>query len=219
MSDPYQSLGHLTKALADPSRLFILERVAQGPCAVDELAGKTGLPIANLSHHLQILKYAGLVKASRNGRQIVYSLQGKEVIQAIQALQSLANHLAGQDTKVTETLRMSNGPRVARDQALQLIKEGKAVVLDVRPIDEYRAGHIRGAIHIPLAELPDRLEELPSHKMIVAYCRGPYCQLAVQATDLLIHHGRSAQPLEDGYPEWWASGHPVEGVDTGETDP
>ncbi len=216
MSDSFQSLSHLAKALGDPNRLFILECLSQKPCAVDELAKKTGFAVANLSHHLQILKYAGVARSTRKGRQIIYAIQGKEVVLAVQALRALAEGLEQEDTRVTETLKMAPGPRIPRDSALQLVREGKAVVLDVRPLDEYRAGHIRGALHIPLSELTGRLEELPGDKLIVAYCRGPSCRLAIEASDLLNGRGKPARPLEDGYPEWWATGHPVEGVDTGE---
>lgn len=94
-----------------------------------------------------------------------------------------------------------------------MVKEGKAVLLDVRPLDEYKAGHIRGALHIPLEDLEGKLHTLPKHKVIVAYCRGPYCQLSVRASEILANTGISAGSLEDGFPEWWASGNPIESVD------
>jgi len=215
VSDSYQSLAHLTKALGDANRLLILERLAQLPCAVEDLAAKTLLPLANLSHHLQVLKYAGLVKSARKGRQIVYALSGAQVVLAIAGLRNLSEQLSGEESRVTATLRMDRGPQVARDEVVQLVKEGRAIVLDVRPLDEYRAGHIRGAVHIPLDELQGRLDELPPGKMIIAYCRGPYCQLAVQATSQLKQRGRPAKTLEDGYPEWWAAGQPVDRLDKG----
>lgn len=213
MSDSYLNIAYLAKALGDPNRLFILERLSQGPCSVEHLAQKTGLPLANLSHHLQLLKQVGLVNSRRNGRQIIYSHPGVGVIKAIQGLKELQETLNVAVNKISNQKSLVEGPKVSRTEALRLIKEGRALFLDVRPLDEFNAGHIRGAIHIPLDELESRIQFLPKDKLLVAYCRGPYCQLSIQATEALNREGMSASPLEDGYPEWWAEGNPVEALD------
>jgi len=213
MSHQYQDLAALAKSFSDPNRLFILENLAQAPCAVEQLANKTALPIGNLSHHLQILKQSGLVHSRRNGRQIFYSITEPAVITALQGLRQLHVRLSAIDSQLAMEGALLEGPKILRSVALKLIKQGKAVLLDVRPLDEFNAGHIHGAVHIPLEELEARIDALPRDKVIVSYCRGPYCQLSIKATAMLAEHGLSAIPLEDGYPEWWAAGNPSETID------
>ena len=213
MPNPYQDLASLAKAFGDPNRLFVLDSLAQAPCAVEQLADKTGLPLGNLSHHLQILKQAGLVNSRREGRQIIYSIPGPSVIEALRGLRQLHEHLSELDDRIAAEGALVSGPKIHRSEALRMIKEGRALLLDVRPIDEFNAGHIRGALHIPLEELETRIQSLPKDKVIVAYCRGPYCQLSIQASEMLSRQGLSAAPLEDGYPEWWAEGNPIEALD------
>lgn len=210
VSDPYRDLSVLAKAFSDPNRLFILERLAQTPCSVEQLAEKTDLPIGNLSHHLQILKRAGMATSRRQGKNIIYALSGPAVVEALQGLRRLHAGMGDLDTRLRASGLLPNGPAVRRADALRLIKEGRALLLDVRPKDEYSAGHIRGAINIPLEELETGLAALPHDKMIVTYCRGPYCQLSVRASERLALAGMQAAMLEDGYPEWWAEGNPVE---------
>ncbi len=213
MTDPYHSLAALAKAFADPNRLLILEHLAQGASSVEDLSGRTNLPLGNLSHHLQILKSAGLVKATRRGRQIYYQVQGPLVIKTYQGLMRLAEALETHDHWGSRQETLVLGPKIPRQEALKLIQLGKAVLLDVRPLEEYNAGHIRGAVHIPLELLNERINNLPQGKMIVSYCRGPYCQLSLRAVALLKSHGKEAHALEDGYPQWWAEGLPIEVID------
>ncbi len=176
VSNPYQDLAILAKALGDPNRIFILENLAQAACAVEQLAAKTGLPLGNLSHHLQILKQSGLVKSQRHGRQIIYAIPGPEVVEAVQGLRRLHGRLSQQDRHIVEEASLVPGPKIPRSEALRLLKAGQALLLDVRPRDEFDAGHIRGALHIPLEELENQVKFLPRDKIIIAYCRGPYCQ-------------------------------------------
>lgn len=213
MSTPYKNLAALAKAFSDSNRLLILERLAQGPCNVEELAVRTGIVFGNLSHHLQILKYSSLVNAKRQGRQIVYSIQSVMVIRALNGLKNLSDSLSSRDDEVLNKLPLLIGPQVPREDAYKMIQLGSAILLDVRPVEEFNAGHIRGAVNIPLEELERRLGDLPQDKLIVSYCRGPYCQLSMQASEILHKQGLKVKTLEDGYPEWWAEGLPVEGLD------
>lgn len=201
----------VAKALGHGHRLALLELLSQGERTVESLAAASGLTIANTSRHLQQLRQAGLVEADRHGQHVFYRLRGEEVIELFQALQKVARkRLAEVDRLIATFLeaRDSLEPVTAEDLLVRL-REGRVTVLDVRPPEEFAAGHIKNAINIPLDALEQALDTLPREQEIVAYCRGPYCILAYEAVASLRRHGFRARRLEYGLPEWRAHGHPV----------
>jgi rhodanese-related sulfurtransferase/DNA-binding transcriptional ArsR family regulator len=207
----YQQLARVAQALASDARLQILEFVAQGERSVDSLAAMTGLSVANASKHLQALRQAGLVQARKSGLRVYYSLAGDDVVVLISALRAVAEH------RVAEVERMVRLWLAHRDQLepvpatelLERAKKGLVTVLDVRPAEEYAAGHIPGALNVPLDKLESVLGRLPKRKEVVAYCRGPYCLMSFEAVEKLRKRGLRARRLENGLPEWRAAGLPV----------
>ena len=216
-SDPakqqlYQAIGRVAAALGSAGRLQILEFVAQGERSVDVLAAMTGLSVANTSKHLQALRQAGLVKARKEGLRVYYSLAGDDVSLLLTALRGVAEHRAADVEKLLQTWlahRDELEPVPARE-LLERVKRGLVTVLDVRPPEEYAAGHLPGAINVPIDRLESYLSKLPKRKEVVAYCRGPYCLMSFEAVEKLRKRGFKAKRLEDGYPEWRAAGLPVE---------
>ena len=209
--DLLQQFARVGKALSNANRLEMLEFLGQGECDVETLSGKCGLSVANTSQHLQQLRHAGLVRSRKEGLRVYYSLTGLEVITLLHSLQQVAeNNLAEVDMLVSKYLTTKDDlePIEARE-LLRLAKGGNVTVLDVRPSDEYEAGHISGALNVPLSELEKHLKELPKDKEVVAYCRGPYCVLAYEAVEQLRKKGYKVRRLEEGYPEWVSSGLPV----------
>ena len=209
--DLLQQFARVGKALSNANRLEMLEFLGQGECDVETLSGKCGLSVANTSQHLQQLRHAGLVRSRKEGLRVYYSLTGLEVITLLHSLQQVAeNNLAEVDMLVSKYLTTKDDlePIEARE-LLRLAKDGNVTVLDVRPSDEYEAGHISGALNVPLSELEKHLKELPKDKEVVAYCRGPYCVLAYEAVEQLRKKGYKVRRLEEGYPEWVSSGLPV----------
>ena len=199
------------KVLGNPKRLELLDLLAQGPRGVDDLAAAAGLGMSTCSAHLQTLREAGLVETRREGKRIFYSLAGEDVA----GLWDHLRRVAQQHRPHTEVARRAYlGPEdtsaLDTDELLRRVDAGQAVVLDVRPAPEYAGGHLPGALHIPLAELADRLAELPRDREIVAYCRGQYCVLAHDAVRLLTSHGLTASRAADGVLEWRLAGVPVE---------
>lgn len=211
-SDLFEQFARVGKALSSGKRLQMLEYLAQGERSVDALARMTGLSVANTSQHLQQLRQAGLASARKEGLYVFYRLSGDSVVRLLAALRVVGQeHLAEVDKLVKLYFESKdNLEPVPAKELLQRAKTGVVTVLDVRPPEEYAAGHIRGAINVPLAELTKRLHEIPSGKEIVAYCRGPYCLLAFEAVAQLRKKGRKARRLEDGFPEWKSAGLPVE---------
>lgn len=204
----HEQLARLTKALAAPKRLELLDVLTQGPRSVERLARQTALTTANASQHLKVLRAARLVEAEKNGLFVTYRLAHDQVAAFLLELRHLG------ETQLAE-LRLAraqlmeaagNRERIDRTTLLSRLKSGEAILVDVRPREEYVAGHLPDALSIPLAELRKRLKELPRDAEIVAYCRGPYCMLAVEAVRLLSRHGRRARRLEDGVSEWRAAG-------------
>jgi rhodanese-related sulfurtransferase/predicted transcriptional regulator len=208
----FSHFARVAKALASPVRLELLEALAQGEHSVDELARAVGIPMANASHHLQVLRDGGLVKSVRDGVQMIYSLSDEtEITRTIAGIRRIAEaQLAEVDQIVREafTSRDSLTPMEPKE-VLKLARKGEVTVIDVRPRDEFHAGHVKGAINIPLEELGQHLSELPRDREIVAYCRGPYCVLAFEAVEELRRQGFRARRLEDGFPEWKAARLPV----------
>ncbi|HSO07153.1 MAG TPA: metalloregulator ArsR/SmtB family transcription factor [Pelomicrobium sp.] len=210
--DVYAHLSRVAKAIAHPNRLALLEYVAQGPRSVDELARLAQLSVANASQHLQELRVAGLVQARKEGLRVYYELAGADVVALLAALRRVAEtRVAAVDQLVRAfvTDRDELEPVPARE-LLARAQQGLVTVLDVRPPEEFAAGHLPGAVNVPLDQLAGRLRKLPKARQVVAYCRGPYCLLSVDAVALLREKGYDARRLEDGFPEWKAAGLPVE---------
>jgi rhodanese-related sulfurtransferase/DNA-binding transcriptional ArsR family regulator len=208
----YEAIGRVALALASAGRLQILEFVAQGERSVDTLAGMTGLSVANTSKHLQALRQAGLVSVRKEGLRVYYSIAGNDVAALLSALRECSEHRVAE---VEQLLRSWLAHRdelepVPAREVLERAKNGLVVVLDVRPAEEYSAGHLPSAVNIPIHELAKRLKELPKRKEVIAYCRGPYCLMSYDAVRLLRKKGIKARRLEAGLPEWRAAGLPVE---------
>jgi rhodanese-related sulfurtransferase/predicted transcriptional regulator len=205
----FDEFARAAKALASGRRIELLDVLANGERTVDVLAGEVGLSVANTSQHLQVLRQAGLVASRRDGTSIHYRLAAPEVFQLWQVLRTLA---ASQLAEVERLAAAYLGARdqlepVTREELSRRLQDGDdLVVLDVRPAAEYAAGHLPGAVSIPIGELRRRLAELPADREVVAYCRGPYCAFAHDAVALLREEGFSARRLEDGMPEWQAAG-------------
>ena len=207
----HEQFARIGKAIASPKRIELLELLCQGERPVDALAWATGMGVTNASQHLQVLKAAGLVSARRDGTRVHYRAADDSVCRFTSELGTVARaRLAEVDRLAREYLddRDALEP-LTRRELLARMRRGDVVVIDVRPHDEYAVGHIAGALSLPLPELPRRLRELPRRKLIVAYCRGPYCVLAPEALALLRASGFNARKLADGFPEWRATGHPV----------
>ena len=198
----FEAIALMGKAFASPRRLEILDLLAQAPRTVDQLARATEQSTANTSQHLLALHAAGMVTRAREGTSVRYALAGKE---------ALAVWLALRDASVA---RLAEVERAARDylgdevetidraELIERLRRGDVVLVDVRPAEEFEAGHIDGARSIPIAELQNRLAELPADREVVAYCRGPFCAYAHQAVRTLQAAGRAARRMEEGWPEW-----------------
>ncbi len=207
----YEQLARIGKAVASPPRLELLDLLCQGPRTVEALAKEAGLTVANASQHLQVLRSARLVEAEKQGLYVTYRLADVAVCEFFQKLRTLAELRLAEVESIVRQLR--EGPErlepVEKKSLLRRVRRGEVVVLDVRPPEEYRAGHIPGALSVPLKQLRSHLSKLPRNQDIVAYCRGPYCVLATEAVELLRAKGFRALRLEDGIPEWRAHGLPV----------
>ncbi|MCX7174696.1 MAG: metalloregulator ArsR/SmtB family transcription factor [Proteobacteria bacterium] len=203
--------AQVAKALAHPVRLELLEALGQGERSVEILAHACSLPMANTSHHLQILRLSGLATSRKEGLQVIYSLADDAVPGIIAALRGLAERQSNEVARIVRDSfeRRDTLQAVSRDELIARVKRGEVMVLDVRPASEYAAGHIPDAVNIPVDELPRRLARLPKRREIVAYCRGPYCLLAFEAVEQLRQSGYRARRLQDGYPEWKAEQRPV----------
>ncbi len=206
----YEQLARVGKALGNGNRLELIELLVQGPRGVVELAKAAGLGVTTTSAHLQTLKHAGLVAAERAGTTIRYSVAAPDVAALYaQLLDVAAAHSADVDAAARRYLGPDDAEQIGREELLRRVSAGHAVVLDVRPAMEYAAGHIPGAVSIPLAELAERLDELPEDLEVVAYCRGAYCVFSHDAVRFLTAHGRRAVRLAEGIVEWQAAGEPL----------
>jgi ArsR family transcriptional regulator len=208
----FSRLAEIAKALGQTHRLELIEQLAQGPRSVEVLAARTGLSVANASQHLQLLRRAGLVATRREGKYVVCRLSDPAILDILAALRRVAERNVAEVRQVVATYfntRDALEP-VSRAVLLGRLRNGLVSVLDVRPEDEFALGHLPEAINIPLADLEKRLNDLPRDREVVAYCRGAYCVLSFEAVALLRAHGFTVRRLEDGYPEWKASGMPVE---------
>jgi rhodanese-related sulfurtransferase/predicted transcriptional regulator len=199
------------KALGSPKRLELLDLLAQGARSVDELASAVEVGISSCSAHLQELRRAGLVTTRREGTRIFYSLAGDDVAAVWDHLRRVAQrHRARTELARRAYLGPEDTTAVDSEELVRRLDSGDAVILDVRPASEYAAGHLPGAMHIPLEELTQRIAELPPGREIVAYCRGRYCVLAHDAVRLLSSHGITAQRAADGILEWKLAGLPID---------
>lgn len=207
----FSQFARIGKALGHGNRLEMLELLAQGGRSVEALAKACELSVANTSQHLQQLRQAGLVITRKQGQRVYYRLTGNEVVEIITTLRRLAERrLAEVDRLVSAYLTVKdNLEPVPATELLQRARSGLVTVLDVRPTQEFVAGHIPGAINLPLKQLESYLDQLPIDQEIVAYCRGPYCVLAFEAVAKLREKGFKARRLQDGFPEWKAAGLPV----------
>ncbi|MGH8676667.1 MAG: ArsR/SmtB family transcription factor [Burkholderiales bacterium] len=207
----YQSIARVAQALANGNRLQLLELIAQGERSVDALAALTRMTVANTSQHLQALRQAGLVAGRKDGQRVYYSLSGDDVLSLCAGLRRVA------ETRVAEVERLVRdfiGHRdelepIRAEELLERAKQGLVTVLDVRPPEEFAAGHLPGAVNIPIDRLETELAKLPKRREVIAYCRGPYCLMSFEAVLKLRKRGWKARRLQDGFPEWKAAGLPV----------
>lgn len=206
-----EQFARIGKAFASPRRVEIVDLLAQGERSVEALAGRAEITVGLASAHLQVLRRAGLIVARREGTRVIYRLAGDDVYRLLAAIREFAADRLAETARAARAYLGAADPLepVSREELLARVKVGDAVVVDLRPVEEYRAGHIAGALSLPLEELEARLAELPAGIEIVAYCRGPFCALAPQGVTLLRRHGLRARRLEDGFPEWRFAGLPV----------
>lgn len=208
----YRRLADLPKAIANDGRLELLDLLAQGEKSVETLARQADLSVANASQHLQVLRRAGLAVSRRDGRRVLYRVAGDDVVRLVQAIRAVGEARLAEMERLLRELHDDELEPLALPDLRARLAQGDTVVLDVRPEDEYRAGHLPGARSIPIDELEARLAELPSDVRIVAYCRGPYCRMSDRAVTLLRRDGRDAARLAGGPPDWRAAGHPIEAL-------
>jgi rhodanese-related sulfurtransferase len=209
-ADLYEQFARIGKAVASARRVELLDLLCQGERSVEALARTTEMTVTNTSQHLQILRAARLVDTRKEGTKVIYRLAGEDVCRFFLELCELGHgRLAEVDQLVRGYVAGTTFDPISRQELLARVERGDVVLLDVRPVEEFAAGHIAGAVSVPLEQLEQRLEELPAEAEIVAYCRGPYCLLATGALELLRAHGRRARRLEDGFPEWRLADLPV----------
>ena len=207
----YEQFARIGHALSTPKRLEILDLLGQGERSVEVLAREAALSVPNASQHLRVLRSARLVDSRRDGLYVYYKLADSAVWRLWAALRELGQLRLTEIGELLSSISGDEGVELVDRQTLwRMAQAGDVTVLDVRPATEFESGHIPGAASIPLEELERRLSEIPRDQPIVAYCRGPYCVLAVQAVELLRSHGFTARRLKDGVPEWREDGFPVE---------
>ena len=213
----YEQFSRVGKAVSAPKRLELLDLLCQGPRTVEALAAHAGVSVANASQHLRVLRAARLVDAQKKGLYVEYRVADEDVSRFFIALRGLAESRLAEIDKVASAFFNQRGAPegVDGDELLRRVRDGEVTILDVRPAEEYRAGHIPGALSVPVTELRTRLAELPRGREIVAYCRGPYCVMAVEAVELLRKKGFKAQRMEQGVPEWRARGWRIDTAVTG----
>lgn len=208
----FTQFARLGKALSHANRLQILEYLAQAERSVEDLAKISGLSVANTSQHLQQLRQIGLVSCEKKGLKVFYRVSDDDVVELLKLLRQVSErHMADVGQLVgTYLAHKDELEPVHREELLQRVNEGLVTVIDVRPVEEYAAGHLPGAINIPPDELEEKLKALDSEHEVVAYCRGPHCVFSFDAVEKLRLKGVKASRLEDGFPEWKSAGYPVE---------
>lgn len=212
--DLLDTLAQVGKALGSGPRLALLERLAQSDASVDTLAGTTELTVGNASAHLQQLRRAGLVSATRSGQQMIYCLTDQRIVALLGLMREIAETNLAEMERLLSRMFADDDPQgalktVSRDELLAGLEDGSMAVLDVRPEEEYRAGHLPNAINIPVEQMEAMLGELPKDREIVAYCRGPYCVLSHEAVQRLRKLGYRVRRFDEGFPEWKAAGLPI----------
>jgi rhodanese-related sulfurtransferase len=208
----YEQFARVGKAFSAPKRVELLELLCQSPRTVEALAELASISVANASQHLRLLRACRLVEAEKKGLFVEYRLSGGQVERFMFSLRELAQERLAEIEQVTRAYLTERGAMesVPGDELLRRVRDGTVTVLDVRPVEEYSAGHIPGAISVPLPQLEGRIKELPSGRAVVAYCRGPYCVMAVEAVQLLRNKGLSAFRMKEGVTDWRSRGWPVE---------
>ncbi|HEX9773647.1 MAG TPA: metalloregulator ArsR/SmtB family transcription factor [Steroidobacteraceae bacterium] len=208
----YEIFARLGKALAAPKRLELLDLLCQAPRTVEALAAQAAISVANVSQHLHILRVARLVTAERHGLYVEYRLADDDVARCFVALRHLAETRFSDMGNAAQEFMRTRGDNEAVDlpELQRRHRRGDVTIIDVRPAEEYRAGHFPGAVSIPLPELKSRIAELPKHREVVAYCRGPYCVMAVEAVAWLRKRGFRAQRMEQGIADWKLQGLPID---------
>ncbi len=206
--DIYEQFARIGKAVSSPKRLELLDLICQGARTVEVLAGEAGLTVANTSRHLHVLRGASLIEGRKDGLYVLYQIADPAVCEFFRSMRLLAEKRLADIGQITS--RFLEGHEeleaVDRTELIERVRRRSVTVIDVRPVEEYQAGHIPGALSVPLKELESRLAELSKKKEIVAYCRGPYCVLAIQAVEALHAKGYRAVRLEDGVQDWRAQG-------------
>ena len=208
----YEQLARIGKSVASPTRLELLDLLCQGPRSVESLAQQASQSVANTSKHLRLLHAARLVETERRGTYVNYRLAGGEVCELFRMLRTLAETRLAEIEAITRDFLLSREmlEAVEPEELIRRVRDGEAILLDVRPREEYEAGHIKGALSAPVTELEAILAQLPGEKQIIAYCRGPYCVMSIDAVRILRDRGFDAIRLEDGVSDWEARGHAVE---------
>jgi rhodanese-related sulfurtransferase len=207
----YPEFARVGTALASDKRLELLDLLAQGPRYVDALAAEMEMSVANISQHLQVLRNAKLVDSEREGTRVLYRLAGESVLKLWLDLRGVAEARLPEIALLRKQYAVDGlDEELPRDEMEKLLTADDVVLIDVRPAIEYRHGHLRGALAIPVEQLEERLADLPHNKRIVAYCRGTYCLFADEAVALLKRHGFDAVRLQGGWPEWLAEGRPFD---------
>jgi len=212
----YEQFARVSKALASPHRIELVELLAQSPRSVETLSRLADMSLANTSAHLQVLRSAGLVEATKSGLFVTYRLADPAVADLLLALRRTAEVRLAEVERITREFLTEHRQFEPVDEAAlrKRVRSGEVTLLDVRPPEEFDAGHIPGAVSVPLVELAKRMEGLPKRKEVVAYCRGPYCVLSVEAVDLLRRKGFKAVRLPDGVLDWAANVRPLRGTGT-----
>jgi len=208
----YEQIARIGQATASPSRLELLDLLSQGARTVEAIANQTGQSVATTSHHLQVLRRARLVEAQKAGLYVTYRLADPHVGEFFLQLRTLAESRLAEVQQVTRQYLEERGglEPVGNDELVRRVRAGEVTLIDVRPREEYLAAHIPSALSVPLADLGKRLGALHKRRDVVAYCRGPYCVMALDAVDLLRRKGFRAHRMEHGVPEWRAQGWRVE---------
>ena len=202
----FEAIALMGKAFASPRRLEMLDLLAQAPRTVDELARASGQSTANASQHLQALHAAGMVTRTREGTSVRYALAGDEVLALWLGLRDASVARLAEVERAARDYLGDDVDAIGRDELIARLRRRDVVLVDVRPTEEFEAGHIDGARSIPIDELEQRLAELPADREVVAYCRGPFCAYAHDAVRRLHAAGREARRLQDGWPEWRLAG-------------
>ncbi|HEX6533978.1 MAG TPA: metalloregulator ArsR/SmtB family transcription factor [Gemmatimonadaceae bacterium] len=208
LSAQFARIGH---AVSAPKRIELLELLSQGEKTVEQLAEQSDTPVKNTSAHLRVLRQARLVETRRAGAYVHYRLADEDVFRFLRCLETLGRNRLAEVEQITHGFLASHDgvEPVGLKELRRLVREGEVTVLDVRPRDEYEAGHIPGALSAPVAELERRLRDLPKSREVIAYCRGPYCIYSFEAVALLRGKGYRARRAEHGFPDWRAEGLPI----------